>query len=86
VKNAIIFALLVVIGVLAASRVGGGGAQALIQDTTLSARPSNPTGASAPRKADFPVCVTIKPQPLLRTPHGRTDFRLGEPMNDKGAT
>jgi hypothetical protein len=75
VKNAIIFALLVVIGVLAASRVGGGGAQALIQDTTLP-----------PRKADFPVCVTIKPQPLLRTPHGRTDFRLGEPMNDKGAT
>jgi hypothetical protein len=73
VKNAIIFALLVVIGLLAASR--GGGAQALIQDTTLLAR-----------KADFPLCVTIKPQPLLRTPHGRTDFRLGEPMNDKGAT
>jgi hypothetical protein len=34
--------------------------------------------------ADFPLCVTIKPPPLLRSPDNAHDFRLGRPFNDKG--
>lgn len=34
--------------------------------------------------ADFPICVTVKPPPLLRTPKGKADYRMGEPFNDGG--
>lgn len=36
--------------------------------------------------ADFPSCVTVRPSPLLRTPTGRLDYRLGKPSNDRGET
>lgn len=35
-------------------------------------------------RADFPICVTVKPSPLLRSPQHGSDYRLGEPFNDKG--
>lgn len=34
--------------------------------------------------ADYPLCVTIKPPPLLRSPDNAHDFRLGRPFNDEG--
>lgn len=37
-------------------------------------------------KADFPLCVTVKPGPLLRSPQGKVDYRLGEPFNDRGTS
>jgi len=36
--------------------------------------------------ADFPVCVTVKPAPLLRGPKGRMDYRTGGRFNDNGET
>jgi hypothetical protein len=41
-----------------------------------------PAATVAP--ADFPLCVTVKPRPLLRSPQGRVDYRVGEPLNDRG--
>lgn len=48
-------------------------AQAVIEDTTF-------------HHADWPACVTVRPLPLLRTPHGRVDYRQGVPANDKGVS
>lgn len=41
-------------------------------------------GSPGASVADFPLCVTVKPRPLLRSPQGRVDYRPGEPFNDKG--
>jgi hypothetical protein len=35
-------------------------------------------------RADYPLCVTVRPSPLLRTPRGSMDMRVGDPANDRG--
>jgi hypothetical protein len=38
-------------------------------------------------RADFPLCVTVKPPPLLRSPDGPADKRINpNAFNDKGIT
>jgi hypothetical protein len=44
----------------------------------------DPTPSSLFVQADCPVCATVKSTPLLRTPSGRLDYRLGKPSNDRG--
>jgi hypothetical protein len=45
---------------------------AAIEDTTLRHR------------ADYAACAAPPSQPLLRSPRGKYDMRLGQPFNDKG--
>lgn len=35
---------------------------------------------------DYPMCGTVKLPPLLRSPHGRFDYVLGEHFNDRGVS
>jgi hypothetical protein len=70
-RDVIIGALLIIIALLALDRSAA--PEPMIEDVSL-------------HHADFPACVTIRPAPLLRTPNGRVDYRLGKPSNDRGET
>ena len=37
-------------------------------------------------KADFPACVTVKNEPILRAPRDRLDYVPGVPFNDLGVS
>lgn len=56
----------------------------LVNIALLEAKPVN-AGLPVVR-SDFPACVTVHLEPLLRTPRGRLDYRLGKPSNDRGET
>lgn len=68
-REVIIGVLLIVIALLALDRRSA--SELMIEDVSL-------------HRADFPACVTIRPTPLLRTPKGRLDYRVGKPSNDRG--
>jgi hypothetical protein len=36
--------------------------------------------------ADYQECVIVRTAPLLRSPEGRVDYRLGTRFNDKGVS
>jgi hypothetical protein len=65
--------LLMLLGAAALCRAALDGADRLL------AGPSPPLV-----QADFPLCVNVKPPPLLREPEGRLDYRPGQGFNDKG--
>lgn len=57
---------------------------ALFVIASLSFSEAKPVNAGLPLiHADFPLCVNVKPDPLLRPP---LPYREGKPSNDKGVT
>lgn len=42
------------------------------------------TSTLAPIATDFPVCVTVKPRPLIDGVRGNYDYRLGRGRRDGG--
>jgi hypothetical protein len=42
------------------------------------------TATIAPIATDFPLCVTVRPSPLIDQSHGNYDYRLGRGRRDGG--
>jgi hypothetical protein len=46
----------------------------------------SPTSTIAPEPTDFPLCVTVKPRPLIDRSNGNYDYRLGRGRRDGGVS
>lgn len=82
IVSGIFGALVMLLGLAMLMRALIGAIDALVPDPP----PRQIAVKSVLRSADFPLCVTVKPAPLLRTPNGPVDYRLGQPSRDRGET